>query len=73
MVRRVTVTYHAVLAGAYLGGPRANPQHTLVHASVDDGESALCNRVKRWSLCDVQEQAVTCKVCARKLAKLGVP
>lgn len=62
-----TITYHGVLAGAYKGGIRS----TLTHASVDQGITALCGKVKEDALCDWEEPAATCPACLRKAAKLG--
>ncbi len=69
-------TIHSVLAGAYGGARRrGNPTarelaRALDHASVDDGASALCGRVKPESLCDVGGDAVTCPACLSKIAVL---
>ena len=62
----MTITIHAVLAGAYRGDLRT----TLTHASADDGRTALCKRIKEWSLCDAVEPGPpTCPTCAKRAAK----
>lgn len=63
----MTITFHGVLAGAYKGGIKA----TLIHASTDEGLTALCGKVKEDSLCDMEEPALTCPACIRKAAKLA--
>lgn len=65
----VTITIHAVLAGAYKSFNTA--KSLLTHASIDGGLTALCKRVKEDSLCDVEETGpATCPTCAKRAAKL---
>ena len=56
-------TVHGVLAGAYAA---RNPLAMLTHASVNDGATALCNRVRIANLCDLQEEGPpSCPHCLR--------
>jgi hypothetical protein len=70
MNNAATVTVHGVLAAAYPGKSKAKLDGSLLtHASTDEGETALCGKVKAGHLCDVVEDGEpTCKYCARKLA-----
>ncbi len=62
------VTVHGVLAGAYRGAD-VSKRALLTHASKDGGETALCGKVKKWSLCDQEEDwPPTCATCARRVA-----
>lgn len=63
------VTVHSLLASAYRG--RSEERATLDHASLDDGRTALCGRVKPDTLADVGGDAVTCPACLKRLGKLG--
>jgi hypothetical protein len=65
-----TVTVHDVLASRYPGGRNAKLENTLTHASVDDGRTALCNRVAADSLADIAHGPITCKRCLSKVSKL---
>lgn len=62
------ITIHAVLAGAYKG-KRASLKATLIHASCDGGDNALCGSVKQGNLCDEYgtepNTPVTCPTCIR--------
>lgn len=68
----LNITFHAVLAGAYKG-KRANLKILLNHASLDDGETALCGKVQEGSLCDMPETEATCPACLKKLARIAKP
>jgi hypothetical protein len=63
------LTIHSVLASAYRG--RSEDRATVDHASLDDGRTSLCGRVKPDMLADVGGDAVTCAGCLRKMAKLS--
>ncbi len=67
---------HDVLAGAYLGGKRAAPAHTLTHAAVGDDLTAICGRVRPDMLCDLErgdDVMPTCPECARHMTRLIEP
>jgi hypothetical protein len=61
----MTYTVHGVLAGAYRGKD-ISARALLLHASSDGGQTALCGKVKEWSLCDMEEDGPP--TCARCLA-----
>lgn len=61
------ITLHAVLASRYHGRAATG----LVHASDDGGETALCGRVRRDSLCDVAPKGATEPTCTRCVALLA--
>lgn len=65
-------TVHGVLAGAY-AGRNSSLASVLNHYSVDNGETALCKRVKPGNLADIyalEEGAeVTCEACIAKRGK----
>lgn len=65
-------TVHDVLAGAYLG-KKYGPDHGLTHASIADGRTALCGRVKADSLADIASGPVTCERCLAKIAREKTP
>lgn len=66
-------TVHAVLAAAYKG-KSASDRSTLQHASLDNGRTALCGRIRIDSLADEYgtdiDLGVTCQACQKKVAKL---
>ena len=65
-------TVHGVLAGAYKGkdiGERV----LLHHASLDDGGTALCKRVREDMLCDMYETGEpTCPICLKRIGARGL-
>lgn len=61
-----TYTAHDVLAGAYRGR-NLNARALLTHASIDDGDSALCGRT--GNLCDVASGVVNCPECLARIAR----
>lgn len=62
-------TAHSVLAGAYKG-IRSNLDTLLIHASADQGHTAVCGKVADGNLCDVQESSpVTCAACERMVER----
>jgi hypothetical protein len=67
----MSVTIHSVLAGAYGHRGRlqpTRPESLLTHASLDDGDTATCKRVKQGNLCDYHESGPpTCPTCQRRL------
>jgi hypothetical protein len=69
-------TIHGVLAGAYKG--RQNDRVTLYHASINRGETSLCNRIKNWRLADPwsidpkHPPFVTCEECLARIARRGL-
>lgn len=69
MTNATKYTVHGLLAGAYKGG-RASLAAMLTHASLDEGATALCGKVKPDALCDMEEPELTCPACLRKVAKL---
>jgi hypothetical protein len=60
-------TIHGVLAGAYKA--KKEGVQGLTHASLDNGNTALCKRVRPGSLCDLQEEAITCPVCKKRVER----
>lgn len=65
-----THTVHGVLAGAYRG-KGADLRNLLTHASLDDGSTAICRKVKTDALADAEESEVTCPTCIARLAKMA--
>lgn len=63
-------TVHAVLAGCYKGRNRKAGE-MLTHASLGD-DTAICGRVQEGGLCDLEEAELTCPVCIKKVARLGL-
>lgn len=63
------LTFHSVLAGAFGRNPTAAQlARSVVHASRDGGETALCKRVKPGHLCDLLEDGPpTCPTCLKRL------
>jgi hypothetical protein len=61
----VRYTVHFVLAGAYRG-KRRDLKTTLTHASLDDGDTAVCGQVQAGNLCDIVGTELTCPACRRK-------
>lgn len=64
-----TVTVHGVLAGAYRGN---DARSMLWHASMDNGKTPVCKRVKADSLCDYygtppEITEPTCPHCRKRL------
>jgi hypothetical protein len=69
MTTTTQITVHGVLAGAYKGG-RLSLKATLTHASRDGGDTAICGKVKEYSLCDLEEEGPpSCPVCAKRATK----
>jgi hypothetical protein len=61
-------TVHGVLAAAYKGKD-IDDRALLTHASLDEGDTTLCKRVKH--ICDLVETGEpTCVTCQARLAKL---
>ncbi len=68
-ILNMKTTIHGVLAGAY---QNRNAKSMLTHASTDGAQTALCKRVKEYSLCDQEEDGPpTCSVCAKRLGRLS--
>lgn len=71
----MSYTIHGVLAGAYRGKDVAD-RTLLTHASLDNGETSLCARVRRHGLfdeaLDPQETSTTCSQCKRALSRRGL-
>jgi hypothetical protein len=71
-----TYTIHGVLAGAYKG--RQNERATLYHASVNGGETSLCNKIKNYRLADTlsidfrNPPSVDCPECVRRILRRGL-
>lgn len=63
---------HGVLAAAYRG--RSDDGRPMLrHASQDNGDSALCKRVRQGGLCDWKEsEPVTCPECLARIARRGL-
>lgn len=63
---------HGVLAGAYRGKDLSE-RTMLRHASQDNGETAVCKRVKQCGLCDWKEaEPVTCPECLARIERRGL-
>jgi hypothetical protein len=72
MPLRLTFRTHGVLAGAYLGGARSNPNRMLTHTALGDDLTPICGRIRRDMLCDVEEEGLpTCAACLRHMLRLG--
>ncbi len=66
------ITVHGVLAGAYLNRGKSNPRTMLSHASINDGETSLCGKIKDYRLADISDEpVVTCDACLTRMWRLA--